>query len=294
MTTQQRRSFFQAVGKLYSAATFRAQQARASLSLAAVIFTALLCLSCTSLTPERVNVLSAIAAQAAQLGAQEWLAKHPEHRESFLLVIAAFQNALRTGDTNPVAFLKSLPVSSLAGPAGELYVTDGRSSNDVQKATLVVWDSELNKSVRAEGALEKPVAMATLAGLKRGVAQMPPKFPPELDRVRRGHVPPIAVAITNDPAPLTDAQLDAQFEAIKAQLEARTNTVSTVDVQPTPSGASVVTVRWQGKPGVYCVQQRDDGSVEWLTFSHVTNGASYSTSWHPALPLGHWRVVRRK
>lgn len=290
MTTQQHRSFFQTVGRLWTAATARAQLPPASLSLATAIVTVLLFLGCTSLTPDRVALLSAIAGQAAQVGVEEWLAKHPEQREAWAIAISAFANAVKTGETNPVSYLKSLPVSSLAGPEGALYVTGNRSSNKVDKAILVVWDNETQKSVAATGPAEEPVQRAVMAGLKRGLAEKPPKLPPDLRGFLLKRDYP-----TNYPGQvetLTDAELDAQFTAIKAQLATRTNNVCTVDVQAQPDGASVVTVRWQARPGVYQVQQRDEGSVDWLHFAYVTNAGSWQTPWHPALPLGAWRVQR--
>lgn len=293
---QQRRMFFQTVGKLSTAATARVQQPRASLSLAAAICAALLFCSCTRLTPDRVALLSAIAGQAAQVGVEEWLAKHPTQREAWAIAISAFANAVKTGETNPVSYLKSLPVSSLAGPEGALYVTGTRSSNKVDKAILVVWDNETQKSVAATGPAEEPVQRAVMAGLKRGLAEKPPKLPPpDWRRLARTNAYTLEAPpgfSTN--AELTDAELDAQFTAIKAQLAARTNGVCTVDVQAQPDGASVVTVRWTARPGVYQVQQRDEGSVVWLTFGCATNVGEWRTGWHPSLPLGSWRVVRSK
>lgn len=277
MKFQQRRSFFQTVGRLWTAATARALLPRASLSLAAAICAALLFLGCTtSLTPDRVALLAAIAGQAAQVGVEEWLAKHPTQREAWAIAISAFANAVRNRETNAVGYLNSLPVSSLAGPSGELYVSGDR---------LVVWDGEAQKAVAATGALEDPVQRATVSGLKRGLAEKPPKLPPRLTRR--------APAPSAPERELSDAELDAQFTAIQAQLAARTNTTCTVDVQPTPNGASVVTVRWTARPGVYCVQQRDEGSVDWVAFGTVTNAGEWRTGWHPSLPVGHWRVIRK-
>lgn len=248
-------------------------------------------LGCTSLTPERIGVISAIAGQAAQLGIQLWLEQHPTHRKAVEFTVQEFANGVKEGKTNPVPVLHRLPTSSLAGPHGDVYVSGDR---------LVVWDAELNKGVAATGEAEKPVLREVLAGLKRGVATMPPKLPVRVKREIPHHGAishPIPIAnsgAVDNPIPLTDAQLDAQFEAVKAMLAERTNTVSTVDVQPTPNGASVVTVRWHGRPGVYCVQQRDEGSVEWIHLGYATNAAEWSTGWHPSLPVGHWRVTRLK
>lgn len=284
---QQRRSFFQTAGKLSTAATARVQQPRASLSLAAAICAALLFFGCTSLTPDRVALLSALASHAAQFGVEEWLAKHPTQREAWAIAISAFSDAVRKGDTNAVAYLNSLPTATLAGYVSELYVSGDK---------LVVWDNETQKAVAATGPAEGPVQRATAAGLKRGLAEKPPKLPPDLRRNRQPLVTGGAGWTTNfvPRTELTDAELDAQFERVKAQLAARTNTTCTVDVQAQPDGASVVTVRWQARPGVYCVQQRDEGSVDWLHFAYVTNAAIYQTPWHPNLPLGNWRVVRTR
>lgn len=239
---------------------------------------ALLISSCASLTPERVNLLIPLATQAAQLGTQIYLQTHPAHRPAVEQTVKAFANAVKEGKTNAVEYLNSLPTATLTEPGSEgaLYVSGNR---------LLVWNEVAGKSYPITNL--PPI----VAAFKRGIAPMPPRFPA---RTKRGPLVVTDGAGWAEPQPLSDAELDAQFERVKAALVNRTNIVSTVDVQPQPNGASVVTVRWQARPGVYRVEQRDEGSVEWLHFGYATNAASWETGWHPSLPVGHWRVIRVK
>jgi len=205
----------------------------------------ILLMGCASLTPERINVLAQIAGQAAQLGAQEWLAKHPEHRAAFDAVIVAISALVRNGNTNILAYtelLSSLPTDTLRGVDGELYLSD----------TLIVYDKELRKSTRIVGAAEKPVMDAVRVGLRRAVGPVPPMPPsrswpqqppilsvvPEGAPTNRVYVTPPHSSHWYGPSwtnytnayftppgistnEMTDAQLDAEFLRIKAQLEKR-------------------------------------------------------------------------
>lgn len=167
---------------------------------------------CTTLTPDRISVLAQIAGQAAQLGAQQWLAQHPEHRDAFNLVIAAINDFVRQGKTNMVEYtelLSSLPTGTFRGDAGELYITD----------TLVVWDRDLGRSTRIVGAAERPVRMAVRDGLRRAVGPKPP-MPPRVGRSRPPE-PVLGLVPESPDRELTDAELDAEFEAIKAKLRLR-------------------------------------------------------------------------
>lgn len=177
--------------------------------------------SCASLTPDRIATLVAIAAQAAQLGAQEWLAAHPEHRAAFQQVIDAINIELKAGNTTrAIAMLESLPVTSLSGKDGEIYWTgEPRSTNTeaTVAGTLVVWDGYLGKPTRITGSAEGPVVNAVRTGLRRAVAPMPPALPVH---TKRG-VPVLGVVPESPTRELTDAELDAEFEAIKLKLKAR-------------------------------------------------------------------------
>jgi hypothetical protein len=140
---------------------------------------ALLFTSCASLTPERIAILAAIAGQAAQIGAQQWLATHPEHRAAFDAVITAIRALVAQGTTNPNAYvelLESLPTSKLAAPSGEL-MWSGRPKDGHGVAAILVWDGELAKPVVIEEAAVLPVMKAATAGLKRATAPMPPPIP---------------------------------------------------------------------------------------------------------------------
>lgn len=167
-----------------------------------------LLMGCASLTPDRVSVLAAIAGQAAYLGAQDWLRAHPNHRPAFDAVILAISALVKAGNTNQDAYvelLSSLPTMTLRGKAGELYISDA----------LVVYDNDLGRATRISGAAEQPVERAILLGLKQALAPMPPmpnsrhtnQVPPSL------WVLPEAIGESK-----TDAELDAEFEAIKAKL----------------------------------------------------------------------------
>lgn len=134
---------------------------------------ALLFGGCASLTPERIAVLAAIAGSAAEIGASEWLEKHPTHRDAFRLAIDAFISTLAESDSprseqKAVEMLNSLPTSTLAGPAGELYISD---------TNLVVWDASRRKATAAKGPIAKPVLEATKRGLTKAIEKkaMPPR-----------------------------------------------------------------------------------------------------------------------
>lgn len=217
----------------------------------AVIF-ALLLISCASLTPERVQVLAAIAGQAAQQGAQEWLKAHPDQRPAFNLVMQAIDNFIRAGNTNMAeytALLESLPTPTLRGTAGEVYVTGTPKTNVVETAHLVIWDAELKKAVPVAGALEKPVMKSVRDGLKRAMAPVPPPLPRFENATRAVRMPavPSEIHVTNiivhhwvyvtntvtvEPTlpqlgvtpegTGTDAALDAEFKAYLAA-KAKTN-----------------------------------------------------------------------
>lgn len=186
MNTQQRRPFFQARqpgGSSLTTINWGRITRVLSCERILAILTALLFLGCASLAPNRVAVLAAIAQHAAYIGASDWLAKHPEHKAGFDAVIFALTALARNNNTNETAFVElisSLPTSTLAGPEGELYVTE---------ADLVIWDSALKKAVEVKGPAVQPVMKATLSGLKRAVAPLPPVPEPVplvgTNRVRR-------------------------------------------------------------------------------------------------------------
>lgn len=132
------------------------------------IFAALNLCACTSLTPERVAALADLARVATAVGASSWLAKHPEHRQSFEDVMRAMQALLRAGITNPLAYserLQSLPVSQLEGPSGDLLVSSDR---------LMLYDGGLGKAVIVHGAAEMPVIRGIGSGLRLATTKMPP------------------------------------------------------------------------------------------------------------------------
>lgn len=171
----------------------------------AVILTALF-LGCSSLTPERVSVLSQIAGQAAQIGASEWLAKHPEQKPSFDAVIAALIALQKAGNTNQDAWverLSTLPIDAFRGPDGELYVSPRSKEPVPDAARVVVWDKHLNKSTTVRGTATLPVLRSALFGLRRAVGPKPPV--PGKEKALSGIRPE---------GSLPDAVLDEQFRAL--------------------------------------------------------------------------------
>jgi len=134
----------------------------------AAILTALLFLtsSCSSLTPERVHLLASIALQAAQIGAQVYLAKHPDKKPWFDAVTQAASDLMRLERTPQVIeMLQNLPTDTLSGKDGEVYITEKR---------IVIWDSTTSKATVAQGKAESPVLKATVLGLKRASHPLPP------------------------------------------------------------------------------------------------------------------------
>lgn len=201
--TQQRR-FFQTNGQCKRA--FVAGVSKLKLHRLTAIFAALLFFGCASLTQDRVSLLVQIASQAAQIGAQQWLVKHPDQRQLFNDVIAAIAVLVQAGNTNQLAYveqLKRLPTTTLAGPDGAVVIASEH---------LIIKDAVANKATIVTEPATMPVVKATLAGLRKGCTPLPP-------------VPVIVVPIVlrypphGTPAPtfkagvpMTDAQLDRQFE----------------------------------------------------------------------------------
>lgn len=269
----------------------------------AVLSAALLGCSSLSLTPERVNVIAGIAGQAAAVGAADWLAKHPGHRDAFQSVINALSAVHKNGNTNNQALedsfveqMSSLPTDSLKGPDGELYVVGEPKERKVTNPTaerpyggLVVWDAHLKKAVVVRGAATRPVLKATLIGLKRAMVPQPPA--PVVARARKpgdleGRTPEAGTGTLA-------GRSDLKF------LAATNNAVaSTFDVTLNEHGIQQVNVRWLMDPNAsYTVQRRED--KDWEGFASATNTNAVSTtclwrtSWHHSCPVGLWRVVRR-
>lgn len=141
--------------------------------------TLVLLMGCTSLTPERISLLAAIAGQAAQIGAANWLVKHPDQRPAFDLAIMILSDLVRRGETNQLAYinvLEGLPLATFSGPAGDLNITGTPKNPTVVpwEPKLVIWDAGLEKATVVQGKAEMPVMRATVAGLKRAVAPRPP------------------------------------------------------------------------------------------------------------------------
>lgn len=248
--------------------------------------------SCSSLTPERVDILAQIAGQAAQFGTQQWLKDHPDHRDAFALVLAELQRLLKAGETNQAQYatnLNGLPTATLAGPSGAVYVTEDR---------LVVWDAELKKAVTVKGAAEQPVIRATVSGLKRAMLPLPPvpgkarPVPVWRSAVSfTGQHPVLShdgtTYRTNQPGLTTPEPLPLS----------RTNvTRSGVEVTPHVGNWSHVTVSWQmGPRSVYHIENQV--GTNWHCLGSITNisgtgPTNWVTKWPAFVPVGQWRVLR--
>lgn len=279
---QQRRPFCQAVeSKLVESGR------RTRLAIFAVLLFFLL--GCSSLTPERVNLLAQIAGQAAQYGAQQWLAKHPDHRLAFDAIIASIAALVKQGETREFKYselLQSLPTDTLVGPEGAVYVTGtSQLSTNKEQDRIIVYDKRTKKPYHVGGDIR--VQRQIVAGLKR--AMLP--LPPAPGKAKARSTPVLftpAVSVTNLPVmSLTD------------RIAGRTNvTRSVVEVTPHAGAASTVTIRWQlGPRSVYHIQHRNEGGTEWYKFGTVTNVSetgptTWTGTWNPVMPIGSWRVVR--
>lgn len=283
--------------------------------IAVTLSAALLVMSCSSLTPERVSVLSQIAGQAAALGAEEWLAKHPEHRQAFLDAVAALGAVLKTDTSESplapqsiedaaVSFLSKLPTGTLRGKDGELYVTGDTNG----PASLVVWDPALKKGVEVSGESARPVVKQIYLGMRRALGPKPP-VPVVAGRARKpedleGRTPeapkkdpmtdyvPDHHVIGGTPPPLTPPPPRlTRVSGLSVE--------STFDVTLNEHGVQQVNVRWVMEPNASYTIQRMEENKAWEGFVSATNTNAVATAclwrtlWHHHCPVGLWRVVRR-
>lgn len=258
----------------------------------AVIVAAVLLLGCSSLTPERVNVIAGIAGQAAAFGAADWLAKHPEHRQAFMDALAELGAVVKTDDKGAqsiedaaVSFLAKLPTGTLRGKDGEVYVTGDTNG----PASLVVWDPVLKKGVEVEGEAARPVVKQLYMGLRRALSPQPPAPVVVVARARKPGDLEGRTAEGGTPPPLSRPVVGAATNNAVA---------STFDVTLNEHGIQQVNVRWIMDPNTaYTVQRRED--KDWEGFASATNTNAVSTTclwrtlWHHQCPVGIWRVVRR-
>lgn len=257
-----------------------------------------LLIGCSSLTPERVSVLSQIAGSATAWGAEEWLAKHPEDRQAFLDALAALGAVIKTDQTDhrlepqsledaAVSFLSRLPTGTLRGKDGELYVTGDTNG----PASLVVWDPALKKGVEVEGEATRPVVKQIYLGLRRGLAPKPPVPVLVAARARKpedleGRTPEVGTP----PPPMTRPSIGVATNSTVA---------STFDVTLNEHGIQQVNVRWVMDPNASYTVQRMEENKAWEGYSYAQNTNTVATAcvwwtlWHHACPVGTWRVVRR-
>lgn len=260
-----------------------------------------LLLGCTSLTPERVNTIAAIAGQAAAVGAGDWLAKHPTHRDAFRLVIGQLSDVLRTDNKDPqslenaaVELLSSLPTDALKGKDGELYVTPRSTNSIAGEGGLVVWDKALNKSTVVKGQATVPVIKATLSGLKRAMVPKPPPLVPV--------VPAPPGARVRGAADLEGREAEGPGPAAAPPTPTLwvTNAHRVVYSLVNVDTNGVLWVKWVQTPGsLYHIEQ---GTVaghgtNWQRLGSVSNASgtgptNWVTAWPAVKPPGAWRVVR--
>lgn len=277
----------------------------------------MLLMSCSSLTPERINVLAQIAASAAQIGAQIWLEKNPQHRDSFNLVMAMLQQLIREGETREFKYaevLQSLPTSTLAGPEGAVYVSGTPKLSERKEVDrLVVYDEGTGKSYNVGGDVR--VQRAIVNGFRRGLmprAPMPgkgmrssystakmPGMPTNSDWKSRFEPYPGAWAIQTNTLLMHEGIFIRTnwTETVTVNLIGKTNvTRSVVDVQEHAGSASTVNIRWAVRPGsVYHIERQ--AGTNWLWFGSLTNvsgtgATNWATAWPPNVSPGAWRVVR--
>lgn len=213
------------------------------LSLLAATF--LFC-SCSTLTPDRIAVIAALAGNAAQIGVESWLVRHPEHRASFQAVanaIAAFLAAqggppATAKEATVAELLSSLPTPTLASREAELYVTGDN---------LVVWDARANKASTVEGPAVEPVLKAVREGMGRALAPMPPM---------PGRVRALVTAPGSSPGLVAGADTTP---AVKKSLTTEPLKV-TAPPQPIPDA-------------VFALERRVDGT-NWMRVRLYTNSAA--------------------
>lgn len=248
---------------------------------------------CSSLTPERVNVLAGIAGQATSSGVSDWLAKHPKHRQAFENALIPLQQIQRSGNTNEqaledafVQFLGSLPTDAFSGPDGALYVT-GASTNVLRSTHggLVVFDKKLNKSVAVHGAATLPVVKATLSGLKRAMLPKPPALI-ALNKPKYLELDP--------PKPT----LNAAPPAMALPLATTKEHVNSIMYSTPQAGGTAISLHWmQDGNALYHIEQHTNGAP-WIyvAYSQNTNTIAVPVIWQVLWPgpLGEWRVVRVK
>lgn len=213
MKIKQRRLFFQAA-KSTDSQNRSSRIPRTAFRLCGrivAIFAALLFFGCASLTPDRVALLAQIAGQAAQIGAQNWLAKHPDQKQLFNDVIAAITALVQAGITNQQAYVEQLhrlPTTTLAGPEGSVVVKTDH---------LVITDKVADKATVLTEPATMPVVKATLSGLRKGCTPLPPVPVVVVSPVKRPPPRGTPTPTVKSAPPLSDQELNRQFEEFLKQ-----------------------------------------------------------------------------
>ncbi len=129
-----------------------------------------LVLLCSCSTPQKTQELASVLGQAANFGAQAYLASHPEARPAFdaaIALLAAFQRGGGTNSVELAGALSRLPVALSAPAVGkEVYMTDG----------LVLYDQRTAKAQRVLD-VKKP-SRVVVREFRRGLAQAVAPKPP--------------------------------------------------------------------------------------------------------------------
>lgn len=239
----------------------------------------LLC-SCSTMTPDRIALLSALAGSAAQIGLQIYLSNNPTHRPGAQAVVDALRRIEVPTEQAVATELQSLPTTTLKGPESELYVAD--------TGKLVIWDKQRKKAFDVPpGLAGEAVARAVRDGLRRAMVVRPPMPTP-----RRF----LSMGWTNDPAfavvsppPLPPAKSPYTLEAMHGVPTnnayppgwfAPTGILTAVVESPTPAvPAGKHSPR--SRVGIYTVERRDN--TNWVEVNSFTSG-----------PAAEFRVRRVK
>lgn len=256
-TIQQRRPFF------LTTATNSFQGIRRPRGwLAVILSAALLCCSCASLTPDRVQFWADLARQAAQVGLQIWLAKHPEHRGNIAEILAAMGRlsvqppGLESGVTEE-QLLAALPTRVLTGEKAELFLTD---------KSVLIRDKKSGKSKLVDAENREPVMRAIRQGMRDALTPKPP-MPERTRRVAPVAQPPHVIYVTNQQVIVLPPNEPAFAVAPKPVL-----VHAPVVESPTPAvPAGKHSPR--GRVGIFTVERRS-GTNEWVEVQSFTGPAS--------------------
>lgn len=213
--------------------------------LLAIPLVLLLC-SCSTMTPDRIALLSALAGSAAQLGLQLYLQNNPTHRPGVQAVVDALKLIQVPTEQSVATELQSLPTTTLRGSESELYVANDN--------TLRIYDAKSGKTFDVPpGLAGEAVARAIRAGMRRAVEPVPP-LPA---RVKRVPPSPQLVYVTNQQVIVLPANEPA-FAVARPVVESPTPATQAAKHAP------------RGRVGIYSVERK--ASNVWIEVQSFTSG----------------------